>query len=323
MNQGEPMSYSSVFKTPQDESAYRNAYDAAMQSWPVAYEEIETPSRFGMTHVVVSGPKDAPPFVLLHGYMATLVMWLPNIADLSKEYRVYAIDVMGQPGKSIPGEPIRNRTDFVEWLTATLNGLHLKRVSLAGVSFGGWLTLAYTVAAPERVQKLVLLSPGGLLPIARKFRLRGMLMMLFPTRFTVKSFMRWVGFRESPSDANGRHILDVMYLGMKHFRMPKTTARIAANALFDDELRAIHAPVLLLMGNQEVLYDASAALDRARRLIPNLQGELIPGCSHDMAFSQHQIVDARVLEFLGQTSAKESRLHSTAARRLALLPPIR
>ena len=56
-----------------------------------------------MTHVVVSGPKDAPPLVLLHGYWATSTMWSPNIADFSKDYRVYAIDVMGQPSKSIPG----------------------------------------------------------------------------------------------------------------------------------------------------------------------------------------------------------------------------
>ena len=62
-----------------------------------------------MTHVIVSGPKDAPPLVLLHGYMATSAMWSPNIGDFSKDYRVYAIDVMGQPSKSIPAEPIRDR----------------------------------------------------------------------------------------------------------------------------------------------------------------------------------------------------------------------
>ena len=88
-------------------------------------------------------------------------MWSPNIADFSKDYRVYAIDVMGQPSKSIPDEPIRNAADYVAWLTATLDALHLDRVSLVGMSYGGWLALNYAVAAPERVRKLVLLSPGG------------------------------------------------------------------------------------------------------------------------------------------------------------------
>jgi len=258
-----------------------------------------------MTHVVISGPQDAPPLVLLHGHMATLVMWLPNIADLSKDYRVYAIDVMGQPSKSIPDKPIRNWTDYVAWLTATLNGLRLNRFFLAGVSFGGWLALTYAVAVPERVQKLALLSPGGFLPIARQFRLRGMLMMFFPTRFTVNSFMRWAGFRESPGDTYGRHILNLMYLGMRHFRMPKDTVRIAANPLSDDELRGMRVPVLLLMGDRDVLYNPATALSRAQRLIPDLEGELLPECSHDMAFSQCRIVDVRILEFLKKTKAKD------------------
>ena len=92
-----------------------------------------------------------------------------------------------------------------------------------------------------------------------------------------------------------------MYLGTKHFRMPRDTMRVnrdAANALADDELRSLHMPVLLLFGDGEVIYDPAQAFDRARRLIPHVERELIPGCRHDMCFSQSRIVDARVLEFL-------------------------
>jgi pimeloyl-ACP methyl ester carboxylesterase len=292
------MSHASAFKTPEGEAAYLAAYDAAMKLWPVPYEDMEIPSRFGMTHIVVSGPKNAPPLVLLHGYMATLTMWSPNIVDFSNDYRVYAIDVMGQPSKSIPNEPIRDAADYVAWFTETLNGLHLDRICLVGMSFGGWLALIYTVAAPERVQKLVLLSPGGFLPIAKQFSLRGMLMVFFPTRFTVNSFMRWAGFAHTPGEMDARCVLGLMYLGMKHFRMSQDTLRVAASPLFDDELRSVHIPVLLLVGDHEVIYDPAKALARARRLIPNFEGEMVPRCSHDMCFSQHRIVDARVLAFL-------------------------
>jgi len=295
------MSRLSAFKTPEGEAAYVAAYDAAMKLWPVPYEEMEIPGRFGVTHVVVSGPKDAPPLVLLHGYMATSVMWSRNIADLSKGHRVYAIDVMGQPGKSLPDEPIRDEADYVAWLTATLNGLRLDRVFLAGMSFGGWVALMYAAAAPERVHKLVLLSPGGVLPIARPFRLRGMLMVFFPTRFAVNSFMHWAGFRDAPHETFVQHACEVMYLGMKHFRMPQDTLRIAARPLSDDELRGMRVPVLLLMGDREVICDPARALTRACGLMPNFDGDLLPGCSHDMCVSQHRIVDARVLEFLKAT----------------------
>jgi pimeloyl-ACP methyl ester carboxylesterase len=262
-----------------------------------------------MTHVVVSGPKEAPTLVLLHGYWATLTMWALNIADFSKDYRVYAIDIMGQPSKSIPDEPIRNAADYVAWLTATLDGLHLDRISLVGMSFGGWLALNYAVAAPERFQKLALLSPAAsVLPIVRQFSPRGILMMLFPTRFTVNSFMRWLGLKDNFGDPETRRlsdkVVDLMYVGVKHFRIPQETSRVMPTVFSDGELRAMHVPTLLLIGDHEVIYDPATALARARPLIPDFEGELVLRSSHDMAFSQHRIIDARVLDFLKRKTPK-------------------
>jgi pimeloyl-ACP methyl ester carboxylesterase len=302
----QPAEMRSAFKTPQGEAAYLAAYDAAMRSWPVPYEEMEIPGRFGITHVVASGPTGAPPLVLLHGYWATLTMWTPNIADFSKDYRTYAIDVMGQPSKSFPAEPIRNAADYAEWLTAVLDGLHLDRICLVGMSYGGWLALNYAVARPDRVQKLALLSPAAsVLPIVRQFTLRGMLMMLLPTRFTVNSFMRWLGIKDRPGDPGhsraGDTAVDLMYLGLRHFRLPQA---IMPTEFSDGELRAMHVPTLLLLGDREVIYDPATAVARARRLIPNFEGDLVPRSSHDMCFRQHHIVDARVLDFLKRAKAE-------------------
>ena len=288
------------FTTVDGKARYLAAYDAVLNKWPVPFEEIDIPTRFGTTHVTVSGPKDAPPLVLLHGYLATAMMWARNIGDFSLRHRVYAIDTMGQPGKSIPSQPIRSAADYVAWLTETLDALQLDRVDLLGQSFGGWLALKYAIAAPERVHKLALLSAGGILSISRQFSLRGMLMMLVPTRFTVKSFWLWSGFRGAPAGMEHWRVMDLLYLGLKHFRMPPETLRIAATPASDDELRSMRMPVLFLMGKNEVLCDAAAALARARRLVPDFQGELIPHCRHDMCASRYRIVDALVLEFLAK-----------------------
>ena len=295
------MSPPSAFRTPEGEDRFVAAYNGVLKRWSVPYEELDIPTRFGVTHVIVTGPKDAPPLVLLHGYMATSVMWAPNIAAWSREWRVYAIDVMGQPSKSVPDEPINGASDYVAWLTATLDGLHLGRVSLLGMSFGGWLALKYAVATPGRIQQLVLLSPGGILPMVRQFAFRGMLMTFFPSRLTVNSFMKWAGFTNTPGERDAGPLLHLMYLGIKHFRMPADTVRAnasAANPLSDDELRSLHMPVLLLIGDGEVICDSWDASARAGRLIPKLEGDLIPGCRHDMCLSQHRIVDAYVVDFL-------------------------
>jgi len=297
------MTQTSAFKTFEGGAAYLAAYDAVMDLWPVPYEEIDIPTRFGMTQIVISGPKDAPPLVLLHGYFGTLTMWVPNIADFSKDYRVYAIDVMGQPGKSIPDpeQPIREPADFVAWLSETLDGLGLERIFLAGVSYGGWLGLNYAIAAPERVLKLALLSPAASFqPFSRQFNLRGMLMFLIPTSSMVKSYMGWMGIKDIPGEKTARMVLDLIYLGLKHFRMPPETARITASVFSDDELQAICSPVLLLIGENEVIYDPAKALARARQFIPDIKGELVPRSSHEMCSSQYRIVDAQVLDFLNR-----------------------
>jgi pimeloyl-ACP methyl ester carboxylesterase len=288
------MSGPSPFKTPAGETRFLAAYDHELRRWPVPYEQVDVHGHFGTTYVVICGPETAPPLLLLHGYLATLTMWWPNIAALSQGHRVYAVDVMGQPGKSRPDEPIRSAADYGSWLTDTLGALHLDRVDLVGMSFGGWLALNYAAAVPQRVRTLILFSPSGLLPMVRQFTLRGMLMVALPRRLTVNAFFRWLGFTMPPYTG----LLDIVYLGLTQFRMPLATARIAPTALSDDALRAITVPTLLLIGDHEVISDPVRALERARRLMPVCDGALVPGCRHEMYASRHDIVDARVLTFL-------------------------
>jgi pimeloyl-ACP methyl ester carboxylesterase len=66
----------------------------------------------------------------------------------------------------------------------------------------------------------------------------------------------------------------------------------------DEELRQIRAPTLLLLGDQEVVYDYKAALSRAKAMIPNLETAIIPGAGHASSLDQPDMVNQRILEFL-------------------------
>jgi len=89
----------SNFKTAKGEAAYRAAYDSTLTLWPVPYESLVVETELGATHIIASGPKDALPLILLHGMNLSATMWFPNIADLSHNYRVYAIDILGVQAK--------------------------------------------------------------------------------------------------------------------------------------------------------------------------------------------------------------------------------
>jgi pimeloyl-ACP methyl ester carboxylesterase len=275
-------------------------YDALVEKWPVPHETIDLPGRFGCTHMLVSGPKSAPALVLLHGYLATLNMWASNIVELSRDYRVYALDIMGQPGRSLPDQPFLSQNDLLLWLSDVLDNLGIQRANLVGMSYGGWLTLNYAIHNPGRVNKIVLLSPAaGFLPLNRQHQFLAALMYFFPSRLTVRNFKLWETFKgnlNSPENLaffNGR--IEQIYLGLKHFRMQ---GQVAPHIFTDAELRSVKAPTLLLIGQQEAIYDPAASLERARRLIPNVETRLIPNASHDMAYFQAKAVDERILKFL-------------------------
>lgn len=287
------------YKTKEGETAYLAAYNVAMRSWPVPWEEIEISNRFGTTFVVASGPEEAPPLILLHGFFTTLLLWIPNIADLSTSYRVYAIDIMGNRNRSIPKEPITSSNNLFEWLNETLNELKLQTVYLAGMSYGGWIGINFALAEPEKVRKLILISPAAsLLPLVKQFMPRGMLTALPPRKFWFYSFMGWMGLKRGSDYEFSQSLLDMMWLGGETIKMSAETMRVMPTVYSDEELRGLKMPVLLLIGEHEVIYNAKKALARAKQLIPDLTGKLVPNCGHDISFSQHKIVNERMLTFL-------------------------
>ena len=135
----------SPFKSAEGERDYMAAYEATMRLWRVPYDLMDLVSRFGSTHVVVCGPTGAPPLVILHCFFTSLTTWVNNIADFSGVYRVYAPDMMGQPGKSIPDQAIRTRVEMAEWLTSVLEGCGIGQADLIGYSYGGFAALNYVV----------------------------------------------------------------------------------------------------------------------------------------------------------------------------------
>ena len=289
----------SHYKSPESQKEYLAFYQKALDAWPVPYDEIMVPSRFGTTHVIASGPQAAPPLVLLHGFFTTLILWTPNIADLSRSLRVYAIDIMGNRNRSIPDGAIGTADELNAWLGETLTELSLDSVYLAGMSFGGWLAIRFALAEPDRIKKLTLISPAAsLLPLTKQFMPRAMLTLLPPKHYWFRNLMRWVGVR-GRSDSNfSQRLLDLMWLGSENINMSAETMRVMPTVFSDDELRELSMPVLVLIGENEVIYDASKAFTRARQLIPNLTGELVPNCGHDISFNKYATVNERMLVFL-------------------------
>jgi pimeloyl-ACP methyl ester carboxylesterase len=222
-------------------------------------------------------------------------MWFPNVADWGRHYRLYAVDTLGSAGKSIAVKPLKSRADCAGWLHDVLDGLGITQTHLLGHSHGGWLALSLALHPVERVRRLILLAPAAsFLRLVPQFYLRGIPTILFPRRSWITRFMQWMtveGFIVNEL------FVEQFVLGMKHFRSQIT---VLPTVFTDDELRRIQVPTLLLIGEEEVIYDPQAAVNRARRLMPHLEAEMIPNASHGLPMEQAEFVDERVLDFLNQ-----------------------
>lgn len=100
------------------------------------------------------------PIVLLHGLGATKAEFLPTVPALAPGFRTIAIDL---PGFGDSDKPLRAPYDppfFARWVAATLDALGLDRVHLLGHSMGGRVALEMAMRHPDRIDRLVLMTPS-------------------------------------------------------------------------------------------------------------------------------------------------------------------
>ncbi len=112
-------------------------------------------------HVRDSGPRDAPAVIMIHGFGASLQTWDAWAAGLSRRHRVIRFDL---PGSGLSGpDPAADYTDArsLELLLALMDRLGLQRASVVGHSIGGRIAWTFASRHPERVDRLVLVSPDG------------------------------------------------------------------------------------------------------------------------------------------------------------------
>ena len=153
---------SPIYRSEAGRRAVEASYREFLSRWPVPSRQFTVPTREGDTFVIACGPENAPPLLLFHGSGANATAWLADIAAWSAHFRIYAVDMIGEPGLSTPSRPLLGSEAYVFWLDDVLAALSLTCVSIVGVSLGGWLALDYATRRPERVEKLVLMCPAGI-----------------------------------------------------------------------------------------------------------------------------------------------------------------
>ncbi len=271
------------FRTPAGRAAFDAWYDTVRAASRVDWALETVPTPWGPTRVAVAGPANGRPLVFLHGWSGNGMIWeiTGGLHRLLDRYRLYLVDVIGQPTGSSARTPHPAGPGYGQWLDGVCARLGIASAGWVGMSFGGFLIARLALEAPGRVARAALLAPAGFVPLRRSPGLFG-------------AFLRtWA----RPDDAAVRRFVHGQLLGSEHGFLPAEAERL--EALFgvtfrhfragarppfplpDAELAALDAPVLLLCGAEDALFDPQRTVARARRVLPRLvEAVVLPGQGH-------------------------------------------
>jgi pimeloyl-ACP methyl ester carboxylesterase len=258
----------------QSDADFRRRYDAVLAMWPVPHESIDVAGPFGSTHLNICGAADGSPLVLIPGGRSTSAGWYANVGALAPACRVYAVDLLGDLGYSVPaGARMKSRLDIVTWLDGVLDAAGLDVTALGGHSYGAWIAACYAIARPERVSRLVLVEPTDTIAGTRLgFRLRAVPLVLGRGQRRFVRFYRWETGAQ-PCDP------EFVHLWAGPARDGGAGSIVWPRRPGSAELARLTMPVLVVAAAGSRQNDC-AALEAGTRLLPDSRYALIEGATH-------------------------------------------
>jgi pimeloyl-ACP methyl ester carboxylesterase len=255
-------------------------------------------TRYGDTHVLAVGDENAPPVLLLSGgnfLNPTCLLWFMRLAE---EHRVYAPDLIGQPGRSACTRISPRGDGHARWAEDVIEGLGLHRPPLVGLSYGAGIAIRVMGYAPERVSLAALVSPAAvargkmsrmLLDVARPM----FLYRLGPTSERLLRAARPI--LTEPEDLVVRQ-LGAIY---RNVRLDTGLPRMATR----EELRGFEGPVAVFASEHDVFFPARSVLARAEEIFPHLiRAECLEGCCHVPSRSVFGRINESILAVLAEAA---------------------
>ena len=284
-----------IFKSNEGRARLEEWYQAFMKKVDVPVSSAEIQTSFGKNHLLIAGNESNPTLICLHAMLTGSSFLLSEIQLLAKRYRLILPDLPGQSVKGIERRLTYNDDSFSKWLDEIVTGLEIERTDLLGVSLGGFAALRFAITRPEKVNKMILLVPAG---IVRGAVFKGLAKMAIPTML----------FKMNPSEKNLRTVLSslittwdddwVNYMGdtIQYFNPDLRVPPLAK----DEELRKLEIKTLVIGAENDISFPGIPMIERVKLLVPDAETELIKNSNHCPPTTQEfrQWLDERITRFL-------------------------
>jgi pimeloyl-ACP methyl ester carboxylesterase len=266
-------------------------------SWPDSLDYIDHPEYSWFTtvngvrvHYQEAGDENAPPIILIHGFISSTLIWKEVFLPLASEgFHVIAPDLPGYGYSEKPGDGEYTIEYQARAVLGLMDRLGIEKAILVGASYGAAIALAAALDYPGRVNKLVLIGAVSddepkkklLLRLSRLPVLGDIVTPLFlGSRWVLRKRMqemyRRIGTQISGKTVAARHHL--LQTANTHRAMVRTVRRWKANRL-RRSAHQLRQPTLILWGDN----DTHIPLDRGYRLrdaIPHSRLVVFRNCGH-------------------------------------------
>jgi pimeloyl-ACP methyl ester carboxylesterase len=232
---------------------------------------------------------EGPVILLSHGYSATSEMWRGQIAALSRRHKLIVWDMRGHGQTDYPEDPSEySEEKTVADMAALLDAVGSDSAIVGGLSLGGYMSLAFYLAHPERVRALLVIDTGPgfksdearerwnkhALGIANGFEAEGL--------SDIRSLSKEMAM-SSHRSADG-------LIRAGHGMLTQRDARVI------NSLPNIKVPALVIVGANDAPFLNAAEYMAAK--IPNATKLVIPDAGHAVNLDQPEIFNQAVLRFL-------------------------
>lgn len=257
------------------------------------------------TRYLEAGPADAPPLLLLHGTAGSLENFCANYAAYARHFHVIGLDMLGcgltdKP----PFDYLIAR--YVEHIAGFMDALGLSRAAFVGVSLGSWVAAALAHAHPQRVARLVMVAPAGIVVdpeeerrFAEGVRARRSAAATQPSWESIATAMRGLVLH---ADRLGDDMIATRLCIYRQPAMREAMPRLLAFSLSGEHLtheqwRRIEVPMQVIAA-----VDAPNMFLRNARAIaalsPRAEVVDIKGCDHWAQYEQPEVFNEVTLRFL-------------------------
>jgi 2-hydroxy-6-oxonona-2,4-dienedioate hydrolase len=245
-----------------------------------------------------------PALVLLHGMFGDHLDWEPVLEPLARDFRVIAVDL---PGFGESDKPDIDYTVefFLDSLQALLKHLGIAKAALIGNSFGGTLSIFFAIAHPEIVERLVLVSSGGIRPFTTEEQARvavhyveenlGALTPAIQEAMLSPIFARLSDQRERYLAKQNAKLTRPDF--KSYVRVLARCAKLGASHELVHRLAEIPCQTLMVWGDKDVVFPK----EFAQKALPNLHSGklvLLPDCGHVPQLDDPVAFVREVREFL-------------------------